>query len=131
MKLIKHIFIISLLSAASFSVGGAATRDLELNLRVYPNPFEAGHEYSSGKYAQVWFKTKYAGTFSVHIYDLEGNLVRALSDGVKVARGEYAIGWDGRGDDGNLVAPGPYVVVLELNIQGESYRDTFIAVAYR
>ncbi len=131
MKITKYTLLISLFSAASVCfVGRASARDLELNLHVYPNPFIAGYQYS-GEFARVWFKTRYAGISSVYIYDFEGNLVRTLSENAEVGPGEHEIAWDGSGDGGNLVAPGPYVVVLELKIQGESYRDTFVAIAYR
>ncbi len=130
MKLNRHSLIASFVLIASCCAGGAAARDYDFGLHVYPNPFFPGFDYD-GKNATVWFGIRSGGTASVRVYDLEGVLVRTLSEGQKVGPGEHEIPWDGRGDDGNLVAPGPYVVVLELNILGESYRDTFVAVAYR
>ena len=119
--------MISLSLAASLCVaGGAAAGDYDFNLHVFPNPFYAG------KNVKVSFETgSSGGTASIYVYDFEGNLVGTLSEGIKVGPGKREIDWDGSGDDGNLIAPGPYVVVLEVTIQGESYRDTFVAVVHR
>jgi len=130
-KLSKSLLIFSFLLAGPWwFVGGAAARDWDLDLHIYPNPFFAGYNYDR-QYAKVFFDTPSGGTASIYVYDFEGNLVRKLSEGLKVGPGERKIEWDGRGDNGDLVAPGPYVIVLELTIQGELYRDTFVAVANR
>ena len=130
-KLSKLPLLFSLLLAGTGClVGGAAAGDYDLNLHVYPNPFLAGHEYRDD-YALVAFEIPANGTASIYIYDFESNRVRALLEGGRYSPGEHKIEWDGRDDKGNLIAPGPYVVVLELTIQGELYRDTFIAVAMR
>jgi hypothetical protein len=124
------LFFSLLLAGTCCLVGGAAAGDYDLDLHVYPNPFLAGHRYEDG-YAKVAFKVPADGTASIYIYDFEGNRVRALFEGINKPPGEREEKWDGRDDKGNLIAPGPYVIVLELDIQGESYRDTFVAVAHR
>ncbi len=126
MNLNKHYLMISLSLAASLCVAsGAAARDYDFNLHVFPNPFFAG------KNTTVTFETQSSGgTATIYVYDFEGNLVKTFPE-LKVGSEKREEKWDGRGDDGNLIAPGPYVVVLEVNIQGQSYRDTFVAVAYR
>ena len=131
MKLSKPLLTLSFLIAGTCClVGGAGAGDYDLGLHIYPNPFLAGHEYGEG-YALVAFKIPSEGTASIYIYDFEGNRVRALFEGSSYSPGKHDEEWDGRDDRGNLVAPGPYVVVLELTILGELYRDTFVAVAYR
>ncbi len=126
------VFIFSLLLAATCClVGGAAARDYDLSLHIYPNPFLAGYSYPEIDYANVAFKIPSAGTTSIYAYDFEGNLVRTLVNKRNLNSGEREIEWDGRDDRGDLVAPGPYVIVLELTIQGELYRDTFVAVVMR
>jgi flagellar hook assembly protein FlgD len=122
----KHPLLTSLLLAASVWGGGsAAAADYDFNLHVFPNPFFAG------KNTTVTFETRSSGgTATIYVYDFEGNLVKTFPE-LKVGSEKREEKWDGRGDDGNLIAPGPYVVVLEVNIQGQSYRDTFVAVAYR
>ena len=119
------------LIALSLSSAPAA-RATELNLHIYPNPFFAGyHLYGRGEYAKVAFDIPAGGTASVYVYDFEGNLVRTLFEGKKYGPGKHEKEWDGRDDKSNLVAPGPYVIVLEITIQGESYRDSFVAIANR
>jgi hypothetical protein len=128
-KSYNFVLIFSLLLAATCClVVGAGARDYDLSLHIYPNPFFAGNP---GLPTNVSFSVPNGGTASIYIYDLESNRVRALLEGGRYSPGEHRIEWDGRDDRGDLVAPGPYVVVLELTIQGELYRDTFVAVAIR
>jgi hypothetical protein len=128
-KLSKPLLTLSFLIAATCClVGGAAAGDYDLGLHIYPNPFYAGDDDPR---TNVSFSVPNTGTASIYIYDFEGNRVRALFEGSEYSPGEHEEDWDGRDDRGNLVAPGPYVVVLELTIQGELYRDTFVAVAQR
>ncbi len=134
MKLSKPLLTLSFLIAGTCClVGGAAAGDYDLSLHIYPNPFLAGHPYGESPviYAKVAFKVPSEGTATLYAYDFEGNLVRTLVKKRNLNSGEHEIQWDGRDDRGNLVAPGPYVIVLELTIQGELYRDTFVAVAMR
>lgn len=128
-KLGKFLLIFPLLLAGAWwLVGGAVARDWDLDLHVYPNPFFAGYKSQP---AYVAFKIPAGGTATIYVYDFDGNRVRTLFEGTKYAPGEHEREWDGRDNNGDLVAPGPYVIVLELTIQGELYRDTFVAVANR
>ena len=130
-KLSKLPLLFSLLLAGTCClVGGTAAADYDLGLHMYPNPFLAGFQYGSD-YAKVAFEVPSEGTASIYAYDFEGNLVRTLVPQRSLNSGGHEIEWDGRDDKGNLVSPGPYVIVLELTIQGELYRDTFVAVAHR
>lgn len=113
-------------------VGGAVAGDYDLGLHIYPNPFLAGFRYDNGTdYAKIAFRINSSGTASIFVYDFEGSLIRTLVKQRSLNSGEHEIEWDGRDDRGDLVAPGPYVIVLEMTIQGELYRDTFVAVAMR
>jgi len=47
------------------------------------------------------------------VFDLAGRVVRGLGTG-RFTAGTHALVWDGRGDDGRLVAPGVYFVRLDL-----------------
>ena len=120
-------FIILLLAG---TCGVAAAADYDLKLHTYPNPFVAGERFG-GQYAVVAFEVPSGATAYLRDYDFDGKLIRTLIEGRRFSAGDYEEEWDGRDDDNKLVAPGPYVVVLELDIQGQSYRDTFVAVAHR
>jgi hypothetical protein len=128
----KPILTLSFLIAGTCClVGGAAAGDYDLSLHIYPNPFLAGFRYDGKDYAKIAFRINSSGTASIFVYDFEGNSVRTLVKQRSLNSGEHEIEWDGRDDRGDLVAPGPYVIVLEMTIQGELYRDTFVAVALR
>jgi hypothetical protein len=127
----KFFLLLSSLLAATFYVGAAAATDYDLGLHTYPNPFLAGYRYDGRDYATVAFEIPSGGTASVYVYDFDGNLIRTLLEGERYSPGKGEIEWDGRDDKNELVAPGPYVIVLELDILGELYRDTFVAVAHR
>jgi hypothetical protein len=128
----KPILTLSFLIAGTCClVGGAAAGDYDLSLHIYPNPFLAGFRYDGKDYAKIAFRINSSGTASIFVYDFEGNSVRTLVKQRSLNSGEHEIEWDGRDDRGDLVAPGPYVIVLEMTIQGELYRDTFVAVTLR
>ena len=67
------------------------------------------------------------------MYDLEGALVRTVGENYPQVYGQHdgELKWDGRDDNGEIVAPGPYVVILEVTIAREIYRDTFVAIVNR
>ncbi len=130
-KLSLRFLSFSLLIAGTCClVGGAVAGDYDLGLHVYPNPFFAGHRYDAD-YAKVAFRISSSGTASIFVYDFEGSLIRTLVSERTLTSGAHEIEWDGRDERGDLVEPGPYVIVLEFAILGESYRDTFVAVAMR
>ncbi|NKB68210.1 MAG: hypothetical protein GKR89_14205 [Candidatus Latescibacteria bacterium] len=59
------------------------------------------------------------GRIDVAVYDLAGHRVSTLlSD--RAAAGPYAPVWDGRNEDGNLVAPGLYLIRVEVEVDGGS-----------
>ncbi|HUU55743.1 MAG TPA: hypothetical protein VMW93_00245, partial [bacterium] len=74
-----------------------------------------------------------SGTVSIYVYDLESRLVRTVRENYPQVYGQHAgeLKWNGRDDNGEYVDPGPYVVVLEVNIASEIYRDTFVAIVNR
>ena len=69
-------------------------------------------------------------TVQVAIFDLTGRRVRLLSEADQVA-GRVALQWDGRDHAGGLVAPGNYV--LRVEVSGDARTDQVsrtISVAY-
>jgi len=118
----KYLLILTLL------VGAAGAEDGELRLFVFPNPFVAGYVD-----AQLAYDLPADAVVSINVYDLDGNHVRTLAERVDRSRGGYRgqDRWDGRDDGGGLVRAGPYLVVLDVRMGGEPYRDTFTAIVNR
>jgi hypothetical protein len=113
--------------ALAASAGAAAAAD-DFGLFAYPNPFVAGYAE-----AQLVYALSADAVVSVNVYDLDGNHVRTVTDRAERPRGNYRgqDRWDGRDDDGGFVRAGPYLVVLEVRMRGEPFRDTFIAIVNR
>ena len=70
------------------------------------------------------------------IYDLQGRLVRQLTEQRDFASGIYEMGWDGRNEQGTLVPPGVYAMHLRLDANtsgaelGQEKLVRTLAVAY-
>jgi hypothetical protein len=79
------------------------SRDMSLDeVWPYPNPFRA-----DGSQSMFIDEDKLGGRFDeARIFTITGRLVRKLSWSQMISRG-----WDGRNDDGELVAGGVYLVV--------------------
>ena len=69
-----------------------------------PNPFNPRTE--------IRFELSRAGPVSLRIFDLQGNSVRGLL-AASMPAGEHVASWDGRGDLGNELPSGVYLVALE------------------
>ena len=70
-----------------------------------PNPFRLG--------TRVSFAMDADGPVGLHVYDVQGRLVRRLMDGVIVTAGEHVASWDGRDDFGSRATPGMYFFHLQ------------------
>ncbi len=118
---IKYVVV----ALTTFFVASAAAAATDLRLRVYPNPFAAGRVK-----AAVAYYLPAAGTVSLYIYDVEGDLVRTLVEDRPRERGAHdgEESWDGRNDGNAFVAAGPYVIVLKARLQGDEQRDTFVVI---
>jgi hypothetical protein len=121
----KCLAILTILAGAT---GVAVAADADLRFFAYPNPFVAG--YVGAKLA---YYLPAEAVVSVNVYDMEGNHVRTLLERADRSKGGYEgeDRWDGRDDDGEFVRAGPYLLVLDARIEGEPYRDTFIAIVNR
>lgn len=106
----------------------AAVTDYDFEFHLYPNPYYPGP--SNAKFSYVLPSN---GSVSIYVYDLESRLVATVIESYPQVYGahEGEVQWNGADDNGDYVDPGPYVVVLEVNITGEIYRDTFVAVVNR
>ena len=72
-----------------------------VRLKACPNP-------ASGQ-TLIHFETRNGGLVHAAVYDPVGRRVRELSAGI-LGAGLHDLSWDGRGDDGRLVAAGVYWV---------------------
>jgi len=70
----------------------------------FPNPFNPS--------TTIMFDMREKGHVSLKIYNVAGQLVRTLVNGVKDA-GHHKITWDGRNNDGVSIASGVYFYKME------------------
>jgi hypothetical protein len=78
-----------------------------------PNPFNPK--------TVITFAIAREGRGSLRVYNLRGELVRTLFEGVFTA-GEQSVQWDGRGDNGVLAGSGVYLYRLEMGDEAISRR---------
>ncbi|MRR09093.1 hypothetical protein EG831_03185 [bacterium] len=84
---------------------GAAATGPGLLLRPNrPNPFK--------QWTMIDYQLLAAGTVSLKVYNVAGQLVRTLAEGFQPA-GAHAVRWDGRDDRGREIAAGVYVCRLD------------------
>jgi hypothetical protein len=96
------------------------SRGLEQSLAVRNNPFNP----EQGE-AEITYNLSQDSDIEINIYTLLGEKVYranypAGSDGGR--KGDNIIQWDGRNDEGRMVLNGVYVVVIEANGSGDSYK---------
>ena len=70
----------------------------------YPNPFNPG--------TSIEVRLPTEGAVRVDIYNIQGQLVRTLLEGVEAA-GVHRLYWDGRDEEGRLMSSGVYVCRME------------------
>ena len=92
--------------------------------KPYPNPFTPLS--SDEDFNQVVFPARAiedaSGEFTVHIYDIDGMLVKTLT----ALPGETKLTWDGRDEVGEIVESGVYVYQLQV---AESFKTGTVIVA--
>jgi hypothetical protein len=76
---------------------------MELDLTVYPNPFNP--------FTTISFDLPQNGMVTVEVFDLAGHRVRALSRG-HLQAGPHQMTWNGRDEQGRAVGSGVYLVRL-------------------
>jgi hypothetical protein len=84
--------------------GGAAVPAARLRLAARPNPFHPA--------TLVTYELPARGRASLRVYDVQGRLVRTLTDAIEEA-GAHAVVFDGRNDAGHEVSSGTYFLKLE------------------
>lgn len=95
-------------------------------LAVRPSPFFPEGQ-GSERFAMIQFRLRSpVSSVRVRIYDTAGRLVRTLEEARLVAQtGELV--WDGRGDQGERLRMGPYIVHLEAVDEAEGRIETYRA----
>ncbi len=79
---------------------------------------------SAGQPLDVDVRAPAGFNYSVRVFDLEGNCVRALSEG---GSGHHIYHWSGEDSHGGMLRPGPYLICLSSD--GHRTRKRAVAVA--
>jgi hypothetical protein len=77
---------------------------------VYPNPLDP----SNGGGTFVVNAGRPGGLVSIDVFDFAGNFVATVADGIRVTGWGFEIPWDGRAQDGTMLASGPYMARVKL-----------------
>ena len=94
---------------------------------VRPNPFNAT---SGATQIQIDLaKVQHPQALTVALYDLAGRKWRMLWDG-QAAAGRKRLAWDGRDESGRLVAPGHYLLRVEIDADREDVWTGLVGVVY-
>ena len=95
---------------------------------VHPNPFNAG---SGPAHIQIDLaKVQQPQAMTVALYDLSGRRVRTLWDAQPATAGRKRPQWDGRDDGGRLVAPGLYLLRVEIDADIDDVWIGAVGVVY-
>jgi len=86
-------------------------KPLELGFAVYPNPFNANIYFQ--------FQLELTSVVTIRLTNLMGVEVTCLSQG-QLESGKHWYTWNGRNNDGEFVATGIYLAVLEVNERVQS-----------
>ncbi|MEL1232860.1 MAG: FlgD immunoglobulin-like domain containing protein [Candidatus Neomarinimicrobiota bacterium] len=73
-------------------------------LQNYPNPFNP--------LTDIMYTLDEYGEFSLHIYDIRGNLVKKLKTG-RGSPGSYKLAWNSKDESGKKVTSGVYICQLK------------------
>ena len=119
-------------------VGNVASGPLVQSVSVEPTAFTPNGDGINDE-ASFRFTVVKVGDDSpveVHIYDLQGRLIRRLVEQRALSTGSYGIAWDGRDEQGVAAPPGVYLARLRVDTDTEGSQignaEIFrtIAVAY-
>ncbi|MCK4663936.1 MAG: T9SS type A sorting domain-containing protein [Bacteroidales bacterium] len=77
------------------------TKDNEIGLLCYPNPFQ--------NETQIYFKVINESLIQIEIFDINGKIIKSLLNETKNS-GNYHIEWNGTNNYGNKVPPGIYII---------------------
>jgi len=66
---------------------------------AFPNPFRSS--------VAIAFELPHSARIALKVYDISGRLVQTLAEG-EYSSGNHKVEWNGRSEDGRLVATGVY-----------------------
>ena len=81
----------------------------------YPNPFSAGARLNHPN-TTIHFALPEAGRVMIKVYNETGQLVRTLVDS-ELPPGDHPLRWNGRGQDGKILAAGLYLYQIIVQRQ--------------
>jgi hypothetical protein len=108
------------------------TDELLSDVRVQPNPFTPNNDGINDR-TQIQYdllKLTDPAPVSILLYDLSGRRIRTLHS-AEIPSGRYAVPWDGRDENGQLVLPGIYLFEVSVKSDDKSQQTLgTVAVAY-
>lgn len=119
------IKFMSVAAAADGSAGPASTDTVRQQGAITPinNLFDP----SRGEVTSFQYFFKFGGRVSIKIYTMQGRLVRTLLNDFLPTPGTYSdVAWDGKNENGELVAAGIYLVHMEAPNFSESKKIAVI-----
>ncbi len=96
--------------------------DIGISMFCYPNPFNPGKEQTTVKFNMQ----HYDGDLNVRIFTLTCRLVKDFT--INVIQGVNEFSWDGRNEDGKIVADGGYICEVRNTDWGKTVGRVKIAV---
>jgi hypothetical protein len=104
-------------TVCDYGITGFEVGELPAINFVAPNPFNPNRPVSDyGNGAAIIYRLQREGTVRVTIYDASRTVTRVLADGENRDAGTtYAEIWDGRNGQGEIVANGTYICIIESN----------------
>jgi len=116
----------------TLSVQTVLSDSLIASMEVTPNPFTPNGD---GVNDEMWIgydllQLTDDAPVRIQVYDLSGRLIRSIYSG-KDWSGRYRRRWDGKDEEGGLVAPGTYLIRVTVEADALSDRRTrMVAVVY-
>jgi hypothetical protein len=96
------------MSKSYYTLGSVKQNEIipkNINLyQNYPNPFNTE--------TQIKYTVRIASNIRLSIYNIMGNEIKILSDGLKL-QGDYTVKWDGTDKNNNKVTTGVYFLILK------------------
>lgn len=92
--------------------------DDAFGLVSFPNPFHSSTTFR--------FSLARQSIVTLNVYDINNKLIRSLADLSQLGRGIHSIVWDGRNDNGHIIARGVYYYRLSTENQHITKKIIFL-----